>query len=192
MIKKTLWVATLAALAVAAGCAGQKEPAENAVASVDAALAEFKDDAVKFAKDQYEAVEAKIADLKAKVEKKEYKEVVVATPEVTKDVTALRETVAAKKTEFEAAVAAATEKWNALAADMPAIVAALQKKVDAMVKGKKDKSPSADSLGLDTVKNMWADASNLFSSGQTVEAVAKGEEAKAKAQELAATLKVKI
>lgn len=192
MIKKTLWVATLAALAVAAGCAGQKEPAENAVASVEAALAEFKDDAVKFAKDQYEAVEAKIADLKAKVEKKEYKEVVVAAPEATKDVTALRETVAAKKTEFEAAVAAATEKWNALAADMPAIVAALQKKVDAMAKGKKDKSPSADSLALDTVKNMWADASNLFSSGQAVEAVAKGEEAKAKAQELAATLKVKI
>jgi dGTP triphosphohydrolase len=192
MFKKSLWVATLAALAVVAGCASQKEPAEKAVASVEASLAEFKDDAVKFAKDQYDAVEAKIADLKARVEKKEYKEVVVAAPEVTKDVTALRETVAAKKTEFEAAAAAATEKWNALGAEVPTIVAALQKKVDALAKGRKDKTPSADSLMLDTVKNLWADASNLFSSGQAVEGAAKAEEAKSKAVELAEKLKVKI
>jgi hypothetical protein len=192
MFKKSLWVATFAALVVVAGCAGQKEPAEKALASVEASLAEVRDDAVKFAKDQYDAVEAKVADLKARVEKKEYKEVVVAAPEVTKEVSALKETVTAKKAEFEVAAAAATEKWNAMGAEVPKIVASLQAKVDAMTKRSKDKSPSADSLALDTVKNMWADATNLFSSGMAVEAAAKADEARAKAMELASKLKVKI
>jgi hypothetical protein len=192
MFKQSLWVATLAALVVVAGCAGQKEPAEKALASVEASLAEIRDDASKFAKDQYEAVEAKVADLKGRIDKKEYKEVVVAVPEVTKEVGALKETVAAKKAEFELAAAAATEKWNAMGAEVPKIVASLQAKVDALAKRSKDKSPSADSLALDTVKNMWADATNLFSSGMAVEAAAKAEEARAKALELATKLKVKV
>ncbi|MEO7773352.1 MAG: hypothetical protein ABIT36_09240 [Steroidobacteraceae bacterium] len=192
MFKKSLWVATLAALVVVAGCAGQKEPAEKALASVESSLAEVKDDAVKFAKDQYDAVEAKIVDLRAKIEKKEYKEVVVAAPEVSRDVGSLKETVAAKKVEWETAAAAATEKWNAMGAEFPKLVAALQAKVDANAKRSRDKSPSGDSLMLDTVKNLWADATNLFTSGDASAAVAKADEARMKAEELATKLKVKI
>lgn len=192
MYRKSLWAVTLAALVVVAGCAGQKEPAEKALASVESSLAEFRDDAVKFAKDQYDAVEAKVADLRAKVERQEYKEVVVAAPEVTKEVTSLKEAVAAKKTEWEAAAAAATEKWNSMQGEVPKIVESLQARVDALAKRSRNKTPTADSLALDTIKNLWADAGNLFSTGQAPEAVAKADEARAKAIELAEKLKVKI
>lgn len=193
MVKKYLWAAVCATLILAAGCAAQKEPAMQALASVEASLAEVKDDATRFAKDKLEAVEAKMAELKASFEQKKYKEVVAGVPELQKQVTTLKEDVAAKRAEFEQATARATETWNGLAAELPAQVDKLQKRIDQLVKQRKvDKGVTEDSLLLDNVKNLWADAGNLFASGKAVEAVAKGEEAKAKIVELAEKLKVKL
>ena len=45
---------------------------------------------------------------------------------------------------------------------------------------------------LDNIRNLWADASNLFSSGMPVEASRRAEEARAKAQELAQKVNAKL
>ncbi|MEP7312020.1 MAG: hypothetical protein ABI859_05520 [Pseudomonadota bacterium] len=193
MVKKSLWAATFAAFVLVAGCAGQKEPATQAVAAVENSLAEVKDDATRFAKDQLDTVEAKLADLKASLEQKKYKEVVTTAPELQKQVTTLKEDVAAKRAEFELASAKATESWAATAGAMPAQIEALQKRIDAMVKSRKiQKGVSEESLLLDNVKNMFADAGNLATSGNHIEASAKADEAKAKLAELAAKLKVAL
>ena len=190
MIQKSLLI-TLAAVLVVAGCARQKEPAERAVASIESSLAAFKDDAEEFAKDQYDVVEAKIANLKARMEKKEYEQIVATAPEVTQEVAALKETVAAKKAEVTAARATATENWNPLQADVLSINSALQPRIDALAKRSKD-NPSADALELNVIKTIMADAGNLFNLGKPVEAVARAEEAKARATALADKLRVKV
>jgi hypothetical protein len=62
-----------------------------------------------------------------------------------------------------------------------------------MARGRrKTQEPSGDSLMLDNVRNLWADAGNLFSTGKPVEAAARAEEARAKAQELAQKLGAKL
>ena len=193
MLKRTSSAVAVVLLLFVAACANQKEPATQALASVESSLAEVRADAAKFAKDQLDAVESGIATLHAKLDKGEYKEVIADTPNVTKQVNSLKETVAAKKAEFQAAAAKATEEWNGLTAEVPGYVDVLQKRIDALVKSRKlEKGVSKETLDLDTVRNMWADAGNLFSSGQAVEAAAKAQEAKVKAQQLADTLKVKL
>ena len=193
MLKRTLSLAAVALLVLGAGCANQKEPAAAAVQSVESSLAEVRDDASKFAKEQLESTENALAGLRARLDKGEYKEVISGAPEVTKQVTSLKEAVAAKKTEFEAAAAKATAEWNALTAEVPGYVDTLQKRIDALIKSRKiQKGVSKESLDLDTIKNTWADAGNLFTSGQAVEAAAKAQEAKVKAEELATALKVKL
>ncbi len=193
MLKRTSAAAAVVLLMLAAACANQKEPAQQALASVESSLAEVRDDATKFAKAQLDAVENGIATLHAKLDKGEYKEVIAGTPDLTKEVNSLKEAVAARKAEFQAATAKATEEWNALTAEVPGYVDVLQKRIDALVKSRKlEKGVSKETLDLDTVRNMWADAGNLFSSGQAVEASAKAQEAKVKAQQLADALKVKL
>ena len=64
MKKQSAWLlASLAAL-VLVGCAGQKEPAEKALASAQAALATIHDAAQKYAPDQLQAVETQLAGMK--------------------------------------------------------------------------------------------------------------------------------
>jgi hypothetical protein len=184
-------VTAMGLLALAA-CSSQKEPATQALASIESSASELKADGERFAAEQWANVEKGVADLKASFDKKDYKTVVTTSPAVQKDISSLRDTVAARRQEFEAASARATETWNGLAAEMPRHLEALQKRLDVVTRQARGKGPTEDSLMLDNVRNMWADASNLFSAGKPVEAATRAEEARAKAQELAQKIKAKL
>jgi hypothetical protein len=184
--------AALGLLALAA-CSSQKEPATQALASIESSVAELKEDGERFASEQVAAVERGVADLKAAFEKKDYKTVVTSSPTVQKQVSDLRDTVAVRRQEFEAASARATEQWNGYAAEMPRYLETLQKRLETMAKSRRrTQEPNEDSLLLDNVRNLWADAGNLFSTGKPVEAAARADEARAKAQELAQKLGAKL
>ena len=73
-----IW-AVVAAVMLAA-CANQKEPAENAVAQIEASLAQFKADAEQYAADELKGVEESIGNLKNELANKNYKAVVMQTP----------------------------------------------------------------------------------------------------------------
>jgi hypothetical protein len=194
MIAKPLRIVAVAlSLLALAACSGQKEPANQAIASVESSFAEIKADSERFASEQAAAIEKRVAELKASLEKKEYKTVVTDAPAVQKEITDLRATVATRRQEFEAASARATDAWNGFAAEMPRYLDTLQKRIDVLVKQRKvAKGTSEDSLLLDNVRNLWADASNLFSAGKPVDAAARAEEARAKAQQLAQKLGAKL
>lgn len=193
MNAKTLkFLAATALLALVAACSSQKEPATQALASVESSVAEVRADAERFASDQYAAVQRSVADLRASFDKKDYKTVVTNSPTVQKQVTDLRDTVAARRTEFEQASARATEAWNGFAAEVPRYLDTLQKRVEAVTKRREKGSPTENSLMLDNVRNLWADATNLFSAGKPVEASARAEEARAKARELAEKIGAKL
>jgi hypothetical protein len=185
---------TLAALAAVtallSGCANQKEPAEKAVAQIEASLSGFKEDARKYAADELESVEKSVGKLKSELQAKNYDAVVMQTPTVTSTVAALKDSVAKKKAEAEEMLAAATQEWNELSASVPETVGKLQEKFDSFAKSKKlpkglDKASfESAKQEFETLKTSWTEAGSEFGSGMAGEAVRKARAAKAKAEEL--------
>ena len=190
---KTGWLIVAAAL-LATGCANQKEPAEKAVAQVESALAAVKDEAAKYAPDALQGVESTLAGIKDKLAKGDYESVLAEAPQVTSAVSSLKETVATKKAEAEAAIAAATTEWNSLSADVPKMVAAIQSRVDILGQSRKlpknvsQEAFDAAKAGLETMKSTWAEATSAFASGDAVNAVNLANSVKRKGSEVLAQL----
>lgn len=194
MMKKSLLLAALASTLLVVGCAGQKEPANKAIADVEAAVAAIRDDAAKYVPSDLQGVDASIADLKAKFQSGDYKGILAAAPELTSKVSALKDAAAAKKTEMEAAIEKAKGEWTSLAADLPGMVGAVESRVSALSAAKKlpkgmdaAKLDSAKSA-LAAAKSAWEAASAAFTSGNVMDAVSKANEAKAKGGEAMAAL----
>src|SRR5262245_60415879 len=130
------WIIIAAAL-LAVGCANQKEPAEKALAQVESAVAALRDEASKYAPDALASLDTTLAAVKDKLAKKDYKGVLADVPQLNSALSSLKETVAGGKAQAEAAMAAASEQWNALSADIPKMVDAIQSRVDILGKSKK-------------------------------------------------------
>src|SRR5687768_14027080 len=112
-------LAVLATVVLMTGCASQKEPAEKAVAQVEASLAQFRDDAEKYAAEELKSTQESIDKLKAELAAQNYKAVVMQTPTVATTVASLKDTVAKKKADAEEMLAAAQQEWNELNASVP-------------------------------------------------------------------------
>ena len=177
------WIVVAAAL-FAFGCANQKGPAEQAVATLESAVAAIKEEAAKFAPDDLQSVESSISSLKEKIAKGDYKSVLAEAPGVTTAIDNLKQAVAAGKAEAEAAIAAATAEWSSLSADVPKMVEAIQSRVDIL--GKSSRLPKnvskeafdAAKSGLESMKATWAEATAAFASGDAVSAVSKANSVK--------------
>jgi len=172
------WIFVAVAL-LAVACANQKEPAEKALAQLDSVVASVRDDAARYAADELQGVEASLSGLKEKFGKGDYKAVLAEAPKLTAAVDSLKSTVAQKKSEAEAAMAAATTEWNALSADVPRMVDAIQSRVDILSKSSKlPKNVSKEAFdaaksGLESMKATWSEASAAFAAGDATTAVAK-------------------
>jgi hypothetical protein len=194
MKKQSAWLlASLAAL-VLVGCAGQKEPAEKALASAQSALATIHDAAQKYAPDQLQAVETQLAGVKDSLAKGDYKGVLDAAPALTTAISGLKDTADAKQKDAEAAAAQAKDAWGPLSTDVPNMVAAIQSRVDVLSKShhlpkgvSKDGLASAKS-GLDSMKAAWSDASNSAAAGDFTSAVSKAQAMKAQATDIMKSL----
>jgi len=194
MKKQSAWLlASLAAL-VLVGCAGQKEPAEKAFASAQAALATIHDAAQKYAPDQLQAVETQLAGVKDSLAKGDYKGALDAAPALTTAISSLKDTADAKQKDAEAAAAAAKDAWGPLSTDVPNMVAAIQSRVEVLSKShhlpkgvSKDGLASAKS-GLDSMKAAWSDASNSAAAGDFTSAVGKAQAMKAQAADIMKSL----
>ncbi len=171
------WTTVLLAALMLAACAGQKEPANRAVAAIEASVAALRADATKYASAELEQVEAGLASLKDQLAKEDYKGVVAAAPAVSAQVASLQQTVVAKRGEAQAAMAAASEEWRTLSADVPKLVDAVQSRVDILSQSKKlPKNVSKDAFaaaqsGLEAAKSSWAEATTAFGAGDPVKAV---------------------
>lgn len=167
-------------------CAGVKEPATQAVAAAESALAALKDDAAKFLPDELKSAEGSIAGLKDNLAKGDYKAVVAGAPAVMTALATLKSNVAAK---LEDAKAAAGE-YAAYATDLPKMVEAIQSRVTTLSASKKlPKGMDAAALdaakgGLESMKSAWADASAAFTGGNAIDALSKAKAVKAQGEAL--------
>ena len=79
---RTSRLIALVAATMLAACANQKEPAEQAVAKVEASLNEIRTDAQQYAAEQLQTVEASVNRLKENLAKQDYRQVVIGAPSV--------------------------------------------------------------------------------------------------------------
>ena len=190
-------VITLAA-AILAACTSQKDPAEKAVAKIQASLDEIRNDAQVYAADQLLAAETSMDRLKANLAKQDYSAVVVGAPSVSSEVSALKERVTEAKADAEATHAAAQAEWSDLSAKVPTLVEKLQARVDQLSKTRKypkgmDKAAFESAKeGFEALKAEWTEASGEYASGEAAGAVRKARSAKSKAEELVTLLEVQV
>ena len=187
MKKQYAWLLAVLAALLVAGCAGQKEPAEKAIAGAEASLAAIHDSAQKYAPDELQAVETQLQGVKDSFTKGDFRGVLAAVPALNRAIAGLKDTAESKQKEAEAAAAQAKEAWGPLSTDVPKMVDAVQSRVDILSKSHhlpkgvtKDSLASAKS-GLDSMKAAWGEASNASASGDFVTAVSKAQAVKAQA-----------
>jgi hypothetical protein len=191
MMRKTKLILGLAAAALlAVGCANQKEPAMQAIASAESALNAIKDDATKYLPGDLGTVEATLSGLKDAAAKGDYKAVIAGAPALMTSLGSLKDMVGAKKSEMEAAMAAAASEWTGLSADLPKMVEAISSRVGILSSAKKlpknldQASFDSAKSGLEMMKSTWTEASSAFASGNAIDAVAKAKMVKDKGAEV--------
>lgn len=178
------WTAVLLATLMLVACAGQKDAATKAVGDIEASIASVTADAEKYAAAELQQAQSGLASLKQQLASKDYKGVVAAAPAVSAQVASLQQTVAAKREEMRAAMAAASEEWKTLSAEVPQMVEALQSRVDILSQSKKlPKNVSKDAFaaaqsGLESTRSAWTEATAAFGAGDPVKAVELAKSAK--------------
>jgi hypothetical protein len=188
--------AALAATALLAACANQKDPAEKAVARVESSLSEFRADAEKYAADELKEVNDSVNNLKNNLAREDYRAVVQGAPSVTSSINSLKQTVEQRKADAAQMMEAAQGEWNDLAASVPPMVDALQKRVDQLAKTRK-LPKGLDKAGFETaktdfenLKNSWTQAGAEFAEGKVAEALRRARGLKAQAENLKQRLEV--
>jgi hypothetical protein len=190
-MRMTSILAAVAATAVLlTACADQKEPADKALAKVEASFTGLKADAEKYAAEELKDVEKSVNRLKAKHAEQDYDAVVQGAPSVASTVNRLKETVAQRKAEAEEMLSAFQAEWTELNASVPQLVSDVQAKVDSLNRSRKlpkgmDKEGFEKAkTEFEAVKASWTQATTDFSSGMAADAVRKARTAKSKSQML--------
>ncbi len=173
-----------------AGCANQMEPAKQAIAGIEAAIAAAGPDAAQLIPDQLQAVTSQLNDLKMKFDQKDYKGVIAAAPALLTQAQGLAGAASSAKQAAEAAQAAAlqalTTEWGTISADLPAQLAAVTSRVGILSKSKKLPAgldaAAFDSakVGTDDATALWNQATAAQSAGDLEQAVTAARQAKEK------------
>jgi hypothetical protein len=166
----------------------QAGPAVPATAA-EASLAEVRVDAAKFAPEELQVAEARLAKARGNLAKEEYKDVLGDATQLTKETATLKEVVVSKQTQ----AAAATHEWESLSEEVPRMVKAIEFRVEALSGSKLPKDVNKETFEaakatLQSLKTMWAEASAAFNAGNAVAAADKGRLVQSKGEEVAGQL----
>jgi hypothetical protein len=179
---------------VLAACAGQKEPAQKLISDVESVVTAASSEAAKYIPDQLSDVQSKLDALKASFAKQDYAAVVTSAPAVLSSAQDLATAAASKKDEV---LKSLDDSWSALAASVPAEVAAVQDRLDQL--SKKSSKKMAAGLDLDAAKGaegdvlaLWSKAQAAYAAGNLDEAVSTAKNVKAKVEAIAASLKLDL
>lgn len=186
----------LAALAAAflglAGCGSQKEPAEQAMAAIDKTLADSGAQVQKYLPERYEAIDVRIKSLRDAMAQEQFGQVVTDAAGVTDE---LRRAVADAMIERAKTRAAMETEWTALIESMPAMVAAVDKKI-AVQGSKPPKGMDKDGWtalveSYDAARESWGKAAAEMTTANFEATVLAGREARTKIAGIMETLGLK-
>jgi hypothetical protein len=184
--------AVAAAILALAGCASQKEPAEQAMATIEKTLADSGAQVQKYLPERYEAIDARIKALRGAMTQEQFGQVVTDAAGVTDD---LRRAVADAMIERAKTRAAMETEWTALLESMPGMIAAVDKKL-AVQGSKPPKGMDKDAWkalveSYDAARESWGKAAAEMTTANFEATVLAGREAKTKIAGIMETLGLK-
>ena len=174
---------TLAALAVGllglAGCASQKEPAEQALAGIEKTLEGSGAQLQKYLPERYEEISASIAALRESLAQEKYGDVVSGAPAV---VDALRRAVADSQIRRAQVKVELESVWADLVNTMPAMLAEVDKKIAAQ-RGRPPKGMDRDAYKAlvetyDAARASWSKAAETIDAASFESSVNTAREAR--------------
>lgn len=175
-----LMAVALIAIAVTA-CSTYKDPAEEAVATIEEKLAGIHAQAEKYLPTELANVQTQLDELKTGLEQKEYEAVVATAPRVLKAVNSLIVEAALAKDAFNKKM---QRDWAAFATSMPDVFASVDKQIirytsrGTLPKGVSREAFKETVASFDAAKASWAEAAAAGNEGKYEEAVTKTNEVK--------------
>jgi len=175
-----LAAAALVSLVVAA-CAGQKEPAQQAVADLDGALAKVAEMGEKYKPEEYAEVQSQIAALKKSFDGGDFAAVVAGAPKAAAAIRKLQADAIIAKAEFAKQM---NEEWAATATSMPDTIAAVDKQISRMAAGGRlpkgmDRDTFKQTVAtFDEAKKVWTAAAEAGNAGKFEDAVMQSRQVK--------------
>ncbi len=184
-------IAALAALVLlVAGCS-QKDPAEEAIAAAESALAAVYEDAQKYVPERYAEVKAELEAARAAFNDEHYADAIAAV----KDVPAHAEELATASLEAkQKRLAELNVDWVRLSGSLPGLVAGIETrlgelgKMRRLPKGMDKQLLEEANAAFGSAKGAWDEASAAFMAGDFEAAVTKARDVEAMTQDLMARL----
>jgi hypothetical protein len=189
--KLMLLIAVFACCFGLISCSTVKAPAEAAIKAADEALAGVRSDASIYVPDQFKAAEESMAATKESFKKGDYQQALTGAKDLAAKAKDLATAVASKKDEL-------SKSWQDMSGGLPGMVSAIQSRVNILSKSSKlpaglDKAGfESAKASLATITQTWTEASNAFSGGNLMDAVAKATTVKEKAVEIMSALGMKV
>jgi len=159
-----------------AGCANQMEPAKQAIAGIETAIAAAGPDAAQFIPDELQAVTNQLNDLKMKFDQKDYKGVIAAAPALLSQAQGLAGSASTARQAAETAMQALSAEWGTISADLPAQLAAVTSRVGILSKSKKLPA-GLDAAAFDSAKSGTDDATALWNQAMAAQSAGDMEQA---------------
>jgi hypothetical protein len=191
---KSFVTAALCALVLGlAGCASQKEPAEQAMAAVEAKFKESAAEIQKYLPERYAELEQTVASLRESLAQQDYGDVVEGAA-AAQD--ALKRTIADARVKRAQTIAAMDYEWDELVKSMPPMIAAMDKKISSQ-RGRPPKGMSRDEwkqtiADYDAARDAWSKATATERTRANLEGmVTAARDAKAKITAIMDKLEVK-
>lgn len=179
---KAFMTAALAALCLGvAACASQKEPAEQALAAVEAKFEESAAELQKYLPERHAEIEASVASLRESMSNENYSDVVAEAGQVQQS---LKRAIGESRVRRAQLLVEMESEWDEMAKTMPTMVAAMDKKISSQ-RGRPPKGMTGDAwkqtiAEYDAARDAWGKAAAGLTRANFEESVLTARDAKVK------------
>jgi len=190
-VNRVTRIAALASLLAVATACSQKDPAQEAIAAAENALAAVYEDAQKYVPERYAEVKAELEAARAAFNEERYADAIAAVKEVPAHAEELAsEAVAAKQQRLSELNA----DWARLSGSLPGLMTSIGSRLGEL--GKMRRPPAGMDKQLleeanaayGSAQSAWEEAGGAFTAGDLEGAVGKARDAEAMAQDLVTRL----
>ncbi|MGH9367615.1 MAG: hypothetical protein ACRD3M_08075 [Thermoanaerobaculia bacterium] len=177
------WIPVVLACSVLVACGKEKRMADSAIKAAETTVASAGEDVGVYAADQWKQITDSLAAAKESFAKGDYKAALASVADIGPKVQEAQGAASTKKTELENA-------WNELAAGLPKMLDAVKSRADILSASRKlpagmDKAKlEGVTTGLASATQTWNEASEAFKAGNLTDAVSKGNSVKDSATKL--------
>lgn len=192
-MSKAFITAALAALCLGvAACASQKEPAEQALAAVEAKFKESGAEIQKYLPERYAEIETSVASLRDSMSNEDYSDVVAGAGQVQAD---LKRAIGESRVKRAQVQVEMETEWAEMSKSVPAMIDAMDKKITAQ-RGKPPKDMTREAwkqtiADYDAARDAWSKGAAEMTRANFEATVLAARDAKAKIAAIMESLDVK-